>query len=399
MSSSTPPGTGPDRTSLPQRPTVPTGGEAPRRTTPAPRLRTPAPIAGGGVGAGIAAGALAVPAEPLVKAESVSKYFPVEQGLFRRTPRQLRAVDGVSLDILPGETLGLVGESGCGKSTFGRTLLRLLDPTYGRIFFRGQDITRMSQREIRPLRKGMQIIFQDPYSSLNPRMTVRQIVGEAIQIHRLAKSARQEEEMVAELLTKCGMRPEAMSRYPHEFSGGQRQRIGIARALAVKPSFIVCDEPISALDVSIQAQIVNLLQDLQDELGLAYLFISHDLKVVEYLSHRVAVMYLGRIVEIADAVDLFARRHHPYTRALMSAIPVADPTKRRLRVLLEGDVPSPIDPPAACAFHPRCPRFHKGTCDVETPPLRELTDGSGHWVACHFPHTSEGPDSQRPPRP
>jgi len=323
---------------------------------------------------------------PLVIADNVSKWFPVEEGFFRRSERQLRAVDGVSLDVLPGETVGLVGESGCGKSTFGRTLLRLLDPTFGRITFQGTDITRMSQREIRPLRKRMQIIFQDPYSSLNPRMTVRQIVGEAIQIHSLAKSSKDEESMVADLLARVGLRPEAMARYPHEFSGGQRQRIGIARALAVKPSFIVCDEPISALDVSIQAQIVNLLQDLQDEMGLAYLFISHDLKVVEYLSHRVAVMYLGRIVELAPAADLYAKRHHPYTRALMSAIPVPDPTRRTLRVLLEGDVPSPIDPPSACTFHPRCPRFQKGVCDVEPPPLRELTPGSGHVVACHFPH-------------
>jgi oligopeptide/dipeptide ABC transporter ATP-binding protein len=362
-----------DRVSAPQRSTVPTGDVAPARPS-APGRRSVAPAS----------------TEPVVRIDELSKYFPVEEGMFRRSTRQLHAVDGVDLHVLPGETLGLVGESGCGKSTLGRTMIRLLDPTYGRITFEGEDITQLSQRELRPLRKRMQIIFQDPYSSLNPRMTVRQIVGEAIQIHGLAKTARAEEAMIAELLDKCGLRPEAMDRYPHEFSGGQRQRIGIARALAVKPSFIVCDEPISALDVSIQAQIVNLLQDLQEEMGIAYLFISHDLKVVEYLSHRVAVMYLGRIVELADSVDLYEKRHHPYTRALMSAIPVPDPTKRRLRVLLEGDVPSPIDPPAACTFHPRCPRFQKGTCDVETPPLRELVAGSGHWVACHFPHEDEG---------
>jgi oligopeptide transport system ATP-binding protein len=335
--------------------------------------------------------------EPLIETREISTWFPVEEGLFRRRTKQLRAVDGVSIFVRPGETLGLVGESGCGKSTLGRTMIRLIDPTYGKIVFEGTDVTRMTQREIRPLRRKMQIIFQDPYSSLNPRMTVRQIVGEAIQIHALAKDAKQEESMVADLLQRVGLRTDHMTRYPHEFSGGQRQRIGIARALAVKPSFIVCDEPISALDVSIQAQIVNLLQDLQDELGIAYLFISHDLKVVEYLAHRVAVMYLGRIVEIASAASLYEKRHHPYTRALMSAIPVPDPKQRKLRVLLEGDVPSPIDPPSACSFHPRCPRFQKGVCDVETPRLRELVDGSGHFVACHFPH--ESPNDSVPAMP
>ncbi|GAC1365822.1 MAG: dipeptide ABC transporter ATP-binding protein [Polyangiales bacterium] len=348
-----------------ERATVPTG-EAKR--APTPRRGLPTETA------------------PLIEAHDLSLFFPVDGGFFGGGRKQLRAVDGVDLRVLPGETVGLVGESGCGKSTLGRTLLRLHDPTYGRVIFQGTDITRLTQREIRPLRKRMQLIFQDPYSSLNPRMTVRQIVGEALQIHSLAKSARDEEAKVAELLRRVGLRPEHMSRFPHEFSGGQRQRIGIARAIAVEPRFIVCDEPISALDVSIQAQIINLLQDLQDELGLAYLFISHDLKVVEYLAHRVAVMYLGRIVETADATDLYQQRHHPYTRALMSAIPVADPQRRRLRVLLEGDVPSPIDPPKACSFHPRCPRFETGVCDVETPRLRELTPGTGHLVACHFPH-------------
>jgi len=327
--------------------------------------------------------------EPIVRAESVSKYFAASEGWFGRNKKELRAVDRVNLEVFAGETLGLVGESGCGKSTFGRVLLRLLDPTYGRITFEGNDITSVSQRDLRKLRRRMQIVFQDPYSSLNPRMTVRQIVGEAIQIHDLAKNAKEEEQIVESLLARVGLRKDAMGRYPHEFSGGQRQRIGIARALAVmekeKGGFIVCDEPISALDVSIQAQIVNLLQDLQEERGLSYLFISHDLKVVEYVSHRVAVMYLGRVVELAPAKDLYERRHHPYTRALMSAIPVTDPAKRRLRVLLEGDVPSPLEPPTACTFHPRCPKFQKGTCDVETPILRELVPGSGHFVACHFP--------------
>jgi len=322
---------------------------------------------------------------PLLKVERLAKLFPVKKGLFGRT-RLVRAVDGVSFYVRHGETLGLVGESGCGKSTLGRTVLRLIDPTFGRIVFDSRDITPLSQRQLRPLRRRMQIIFQDPYSSLNPRMTVRSIVGEALSIHRLVESKSEEEARVESLLKKVGLRPEAMNRYPHEFSGGQRQRIGIARALAVEPEFIVCDEPISALDVSIQAQIVNLLLDLRDEYNLSYLFISHDLKVVEYVSQRVAVMYLGKIVEVAPAASLFERRHHPYTRALLSAIPVPDPGRRRLRMLLEGDVPSPIDPPSGCTFHPRCPRAEKGKCDVETPALTELESGSHHRVACWHPH-------------
>ncbi len=333
------------------------------------------------------------PAEPkpgkkrhaLVQVERLAKLFPVRQGLLART-RFVHAVDGVSLYVKSGETLGLVGESGCGKSTLGRTLLRLIEPTYGRIMFDGRDITPLSQRQLRPLRRRMQLIFQDPYSSLNPRMTVRATIAEALRIHKLASSRSEEEARIEQLLTRVGLRAEAMHRYPHEFSGGQRQRIGIARALAVEPDFIVCDEPISALDVSIQAQIVNLLLDLQDELKLSYLFVSHDLKVVEYVSHRVAVMYLGKLVEVAPAASLYARRHHPYTRALLSAIPVPDPAKRRLRILLEGDVPSPIDPPAGCTFHPRCPRAEKGKCDVETPPLEELEKGSHHRVACWHPY-------------
>ncbi len=330
-------------------------------------------------------GAAAKERRPLMHAERVSKLFPVKKGLFGRT-RFVRAVDGVSLYVRHGETLGLVGESGCGKSTLGRTLLKLLEPTSGRIVFDGRDITHMSHRQLRPLRRRMQIIFQDPYSSLNPRMTVRSIVGEALSVHKLAKDAAEEEAKVEALLKRVGLRPEAMKRYPHEFSGGQRQRVGIARALAVEPDFIVCDEPISALDVSIQAQIVNLLLDLQDEFKLSFLFISHDLKVVEYMSHRVAVMYLGKLVEVAPAESLYERRLHPYTRALLSAIPVPDPSKRRLRVLLEGDVPSPMDPPTGCAFHPRCPRAEKGKCDTETPLLAELEKGSRHRVACFHPH-------------
>jgi oligopeptide transport system ATP-binding protein len=321
----------------------------------------------------------------LVQVERLAKFFPVKKGLLGRT-KLVRAVDGVTFYVRQGETLGLVGESGCGKSTLGRAVLRLVEPTFGRIVFDGKDITPLSQAQLRPLRRRMQIIFQDPYSSLNPRMTVRAIVGEALQIHKLASSRSEEEAKVEALLKRVGLRPEAMQRYPHEFSGGQRQRIGIARALAVQPDFIVCDEPISALDVSIQAQIVNLLLDLQEEYNLSYLFISHDLKVVEYVSRRVAVMYLGKIVEVAPAAMLYERRHHPYTRALLSAIPVPDPERRRLRILLEGDVPSPIDPPSGCSFHPRCSRAEKGKCDVESPPLQEIESGSHHRVACFHPY-------------
>jgi oligopeptide/dipeptide ABC transporter ATP-binding protein len=283
--------------------------------------------------------------------------------------------------------MGLVGESGCGKSTLGRLILRLVEPTYGRVVYDGRDIVPLTPAEMRPLRRKMQIIFQDPYSSLNPRMTVRSIVGEAIRIHKLAANKSEEEHRIAELLQKVGMRPEMMDRYPHEFSGGQRQRIGIARALAVQPEFIVCDEPISALDVSIQAQIVNLLVELQEELGVAYLFISHDLKIVEHMSHRVAVMYLGKIVEQAPPEVLYATPRHPYTRALLAAVPQAAPgAQKKLRVLVEGDVPSPIDPPPGCSFHPRCPRAIKGTCDKETPALEEKQLGNGHKTACWNPH-------------
>jgi oligopeptide transport system ATP-binding protein len=323
----------------------------------------------------------------LVATEALSKYFPVGGGLFSRGDRVLRAVDGVSLRVRRGETLGLVGESGCGKSTLGRLLLRLLEPTYGRILYDGRDIAHLSASALRPLRRKMQIIFQDPYSSLNPRMTVREIVAEAIRIHKLAATRTDEEALVADLLRKVGLRPEAMDRYPHEFSGGQRQRIGIARALAVQPEFIVCDEPISALDVSIQAQIVNLLMDLQDELGVAFLFISHDLRVVRHISQRVAVMYLGKLVEQGTTEQLYAAPLHPYTRALLGAVPTPDPEKKRLRIVVEGDAPSAIDPPSGCSFHPRCPRALVGTCDKESPPLAELTAGTSHKVACWNPHT------------
>jgi oligopeptide/dipeptide ABC transporter ATP-binding protein len=323
----------------------------------------------------------------LIATERIGKYFPVRTGLFSREQRVLRAVDGVSLRVRRGETLGLVGESGCGKSTLGRLMLRLVEPTFGRVVYDGKDLVPLSAAQLRPLRRKMQIIFQDPYSSLNPRMTVRDIVGEAIQIHKLARTKADEEEMVASLLGKVGLRADVMSRYPHEFSGGQRQRIGIARALAVQPEFIVCDEPISALDVSIQAQIVNLLMDLQDELGVAFLFISHDLRVVRHISQRVAVMYLGQLVEQGSTEQLYAAPLHPYTRALLSAVPTPDPEKKRLRVAVEGDAPSAIDPPSGCSFHPRCARAVPGTCDREAPPFAERTLGTGHKVACWNPHT------------
>ncbi len=326
-------------------------------------------------------------ARTLIATDRVAKYFPVAgKGFLGRKQRFLIAVDGVSLRVRRGETMGLVGESGCGKSTLGRLMLRLVEPTFGRIVFEGRDITHLSQRELRPLRRRMQIIFQDPYSSLNPRMTVREIVGEAISIHKLAKTKADEEARIVQLLERVGMRADAMERYPHEFSGGQRQRIGIARALAVEPEFIVCDEPTSSLDVSIQAQIVNLLVELQETMGLAYLLVSHDLNVVEHVSHRVAVMYLGKIVEQAPAEVLYEGPRHPYTRALFAAAPHADPERKRVRLVLQGEAPSPIDPPPGCAFHPRCARAIKGTCDRDVPRLDEVSKGSGHKVACWNPH-------------
>ncbi|MFO0664347.1 MAG: oligopeptide/dipeptide ABC transporter ATP-binding protein [Polyangiaceae bacterium] len=323
----------------------------------------------------------------LVATDRLTKYFRVQTGFFSRSTEPLRAVNNVSLRVRRGETLGLVGESGCGKSTLGRLVLRLVEPSFGRVIYEGKDITRMSQSELRPLRKHMQLIFQDPYSSLNPRMTVRQLIGEPLWIHDLVKTRDEEESAVTDLLRKVGMRPEMMNRYPHEFSGGQRQRIGIARALSMKPEFIVCDEPISALDVSIQAQILNLLMDLQQELGVAYLFISHDLRVVEHVSHRIAVMYLGQVVELVPEGAL-SQALHPYTRALLGSVPVPDPSKKRLRLVLDGDAPSPLAPPKGCSFHPRCPRIVPGKCDVENPELVEHTPGTGHKVACFNPHTS-----------
>jgi len=319
---------------------------------------------------------------PLLEVQDLRTHFAVRGGLGIKRRGVVRAVDGVSLHVAPGETLGLVGESGCGKSTLGRTILRLIEPTSGQVRFEGNELTGLSRAELRPMRRHMQIIFQDPYGSLNPRMTVEATVGEAMRIHGLTRSAEDTRAKVVALLARVGLGDQHLDRYPHEFSGGQRQRIGIARALAVQPRFIVADEPVSALDVSIQAQIVNLLMDLQDELGLSYLFIAHDLKVVEQISHRVAVMYLGRVVELAPVAALQAAPRHPYTQALFAAVPEARPGKRRLRTLLSGDLPSPLDPPNGCAFHPRCPIAERGLCDKDRPELRSV--GEGHQVACHL---------------
>ena len=320
-------------------------------------------------------------AAPLVEARDLKKHFPIIKGVFARPAGTVYAVDGVSFHINSGETLGLVGESGCGKSTVGRTLLKLLEPTAGRILIRGEDITGLSGEAILPYRRQMQMIYQDPYASLNPRMPAGEIVGEPLRIHRAA-SGTEWHDRVAALFERVGLRPELVNSYPHEFSGGQRQRIGIARALALNPDLVVGDEPVSALDVSIQAQIINLLMDLQDELGLSYLFVAHDLAVVEHLSHRVAVMYLGRIVELTDKTSLFETPLHPYTEALLSAVPIPRAGARaRKRVILKGDVPSPINPPAGCHFHTRC-GYATARCGAEAPALREIVPG--HWASCHL---------------
>lgn len=313
--------------------------------------------------------------EPLVSARNIKKYFNVDKG-------KLKAVDGISFDIYPGETFGLVGESGCGKTTVGRTIIRLYEPTDGEVFFNGENIYKLSRSEMQEVRRDFQIIFQDPYASLNPRMTVEEIIGEPLEIHHVYKGHKRRSERVIELLKLVGLNEEHALRFPHEFSGGQRQRIGIARALALNPKFIVCDEPISALDVSIQAQVVNLLKQLQDELGLTYLFIAHDLSMVRYISDRVGVMYLGHMMEVASSEELYDNPLHPYTKALLSAIPIPDPEiqRGRHRIMLEGDVPSPIDPKDNCRFVERCP-YAMDVCKDIVPELREVE--KGHFVACH----------------
>lgn len=315
----------------------------------------------------------------LLDVRGLHKHFPIRKKLFSSETQSVKAVDGVWLSIEDGETIGLVGESGCGKSTLGRCINRLIEPTHGEIIFEGQDITALTPREMRDVRRKMQIIFQDPYASLNPRMRVGDIIAEGLEIHNIARGDDRKTR-VKEMLARVGLREEQYDRYPHEFSGGQRQRIGVARAIAVNAKFIIADEAVSALDVSIQAQVLNLLQDLQEEFSLTYLFISHDLRVVEHISQRVAVMYLGKIVEIAPAEQIYAEPRHPYTRALLSAVPVPDPSRKRERIVLQGDVPSPINPPSGCSFHPRCP-FAEKICMEKEPQLG--FDG-GHGVACHL---------------
>jgi len=315
----------------------------------------------------------------LLEIRDLKKHFPVGDGFLSRNKGSVKAVDGVTLSVNEGETLGLVGESGCGKSTLGRAILRLIEPTSGEVVFEGKNLLALSGRELREMRRQMQIIFQDPYASLNPRMRVGDIVGEGLEIHKLAKG-KAKRDRVMELLHQVGLRDDHYPRYPHEFSGGQRQRIGIARALAVNPKFIVCDEPVSSLDVSIQAQIINLLQELQEKMHLTYLFISHDLRVVEHISHRVAIMYLGKVVEIASSETIYRDAKHPYTRALLSAVPIPDTKQKKERIVLEGDVPSPVNPPSGCAFHPRC-SYREALCSQAEPSLD--FDAAGHGVACH----------------
>ncbi len=319
--------------------------------------------------------------EPLLQVRDLKKHFPVKKGILNRVVNTVKAVDGISFDVYPNETVGLVGESGCGKTTAGRALLRLIEPTDGAIYFRGDNIVDADTKQMRALRRNLQIIFQDPYSSLNPRMTVEDIIGEAIAFHGIAQGDDAIRSRVQDLLERVGLQPSYVTRYPHEFSGGQRQRIGIARALALNPDFIVCDEAVSALDVSVQAQVVNLLLDLQDEFNLSYLFIAHDLSIVRHISDRIAVMYLGQLMELAECDTLFDNALHPYTQALLSAIPQPDPRRKIQRVILEGDVPSPINPPTGCRFHTRCPAQY-GPCSDVVPRTVEVSPG--HKVTCHL---------------
>ena len=321
-------------------------------------------------------------AEEILRVEHLKKYFPIEKNLFGKTTAYLRAVDDVSFTVKRGTTIGIVGESGCGKTTLGRTILRLYDVDGGKIYFKGNDITNLSRGQMQKYRTQIQLVFQDPYSSLPPRMTVGNIIAEAVKVHHIVPAA-EVYEYVLDIMQKCGLRPQFYDRYPHEFSGGQRQRICIARALAVKPELIICDEPVSALDVSIQAQVLNLLKELQDKFGTAYLFIAHDLSVVQHISDRVAVMYLGKMVEVSDWKTLYSEPHHPYTQSLLSAVPVPDPDiqKTRKRIILAGDPPSPLDPPTGCRFHTRCP-IAQGICSEKLPEFKEVAPG--HCCACHF---------------
>ena len=319
---------------------------------------------------------------PLLEVKDLKKYFPLKRGLFSRTGGSVKAVDGITFSVHPGQTLGIVGESGCGKSTLGRNIIRLQEPTSGKIKYENQNITHLNEAKLRKVRRDMQIIFQDPYASLNAKLRIQEIVGEPLRVHKVGTRTERQEK-IQYLMEKVGLEADHLSRFPHEFSGGQRQRIGIARALSLNPKLIVCDEPVSALDVSVQSQVINLLQDLQDEFGLTYLFISHDLSVVRHISDRVAVMYLGKIVELADTEKIYKQAAHPYTRALLSAIPIPDPEeqKKRQRIVLKGDVPSPVHLPSGCRFHTRCP-LATDQCRVEEPVFEEKE--AGHWIACHY---------------